>query len=139
MKINGVDVSEINELTENIKKYYGSLNSFSNVTGFSYGKLKNALLNLEFKQETIDEIRSKYEKHLDKENIPFRISEQDIVKIRVCIYTHFSKVRHFCQKHPDYTEVFMSNLLNNKCKLRSTRYVSLTLLLQKKYGLELEN
>lgn len=139
MKVNGVKVSEINELTENIKKYYGSLNSFSTVTGFSYGLLKDALLNLEFKPETIDEIKKHYEKHFNEKKVPFRISKEDVKKIRICIYTHFGKVRHFCKKHPDYTEVFMSNLLNNKCKLESTRYINLTLLLKKKYGLELEN
>lgn len=138
MKINGVDIDEINKLTDNIKTHYGSLNTFSIVTGYSYGKIKAALLNLEFTKQTYDEIQAAYTKHLNKDKVPFRISEENVNKIRICIYTNFKKVRHFCRKHPEYTEVFMSNLLNGKSKLESPRYKRLEILLINKYNLKLE-
>ena len=137
MRINGVDVKEIDELRDNIEKHFGSIHSFHKVSKYSYGKLKNTLLNLEFTKQTFEEIKEVYNEHLNVDKVPFRISSEDVDKIRICIYSNFKRVKHFCDKHPEYNTVFMSNLLNNKAKLESDRFNNLVKLLERKYNLEL--
>ncbi len=136
MLLNGVDVDDLNSLRENIVRHFGSLSAFSRSTGFSYRLLKRTLLNLEFSKEEIDEISSIYEEKKDPDNIPFRISEEESEKIRVCIFSNFRKVVFFCEKHSEYNSVYISNIINGKLKLRSTKYVRLVKLLEKKYDLK---
>lgn len=135
MFINGVKIESLNELRDNIVKHFGSLSAFSQSTGYSYRLLKKALINLEFSKEDYEEIESIYIKENDPDNIPFRISKDDIESIRMAILSNFKKVTLFCKKHPEYNSVYISNIVNGKLKLKSKKYKGLVKLLKKKYGL----
>lgn len=136
MILNGVKIEDLNTLRDNIIKHFGSISAFSQKTGYSYRKLKRTLLHLEFEKKDYEEIEKTYNDNVDPDNVPFRISEEDAEKIRVCIFSHFKKVIFFCEKHPEYNSVYMSNIINGKLKLRSKKFKGLEKLLKEEYGLK---
>jgi len=138
MKVNGVEIEVVNELRGEIQSNFGSLFSFANHSGFSYSVLKRTFNDLEFTQLDIDNIQSSYNKHLDPEDIPFRISDVDREAIRVCIVLKFKNVKKFTDKHPEYNSVYISNVINGRLKLESIKYVNFISLLKKKYNLQIK-
>jgi len=137
MKINGVEVEERNELISNIEKHFGSIYAFSKTSGFSYSILKRTLINLDFSKEDFDAIKASYKANYDPEKVPFRISEEDRKRIRMCILENFKNSKKFTEKHTEYDSVYLSNVINGRLKLRSNKYVNFISLLEKKYGLDL--
>ena len=71
-------------------------------------------------------------------DVPFRISDDDRSKIRICILTSFNSYTSFCKKHKDYNVIYLTHVIKGHLKLKSLKYVNFVKLLNRKYKLDIE-
>lgn len=137
MIINGVKLEDINELRDNIKENFGSLSSFSIQTDISYFIVKKIFISLNINKEDFAFIKKTYEENVDKAEVRGKITTEEAEKIRISIVTHFKTYRAFAKEHPEYDGVYITNVLNQRLKLKTKKYNEFINLLTTKYGLKL--
>ncbi len=138
MKLYGVDFDEVNDLINDIKTDFGSIFGFANQSGYSYSVLKRTLIGMEFTREEFYDIKRAYYVHEAENQRSFRISDEDRAAIRMCILSNFKNMKAFTKKNKEFNSVYISNVLNGKLCLRTTKFVRLENLLIKKYKLEIK-
>lgn len=141
-KINGIELDDIITLEEDIKKNFGSISVFATETGVSYRRVLKNFSNGDFTQEGFDKIKGAYEKNMESRDrtseIPFRINDRERYKIRMCILKNFDSYTAFSKKHKKFDVVYLTNVIKGNLKLKSPKYASLVVLLNKKYELGIE-
>lgn len=138
MEIKGVKIEDVEFLKDQVVHHFGTIKNFSIISGYNYRKILDNLKNLNINKEDFEEIKKKYYFFVDKNKVPFRIHEEDRAKIRICILTNFDSYTKFCKKHKKFDVVYITNVVKGNLKLRSTKYVTLTNLLKKKYDLQVD-
>ena len=97
-KINGVDLDDIIALEANIKKNFGSIAVFSLETEVSYRRTLKSFGDADFNKEGFKKIKNAYDKSMKRRgsdgDIPFRITEKERSKIRLCVLGNFKSVKY---------------------------------------------
>jgi len=66
-----------------------------------------------------------------------RISTKDRKKIRISILSCYHSYTEFCEDYEDFDCVYISNVINGKLKLKSTKYIKLISTLTEYHNLKL--
>ncbi len=138
MKVNGIDVDDVVFLGEQIKSHFGSIKAYCMDTRVSYRRALTMFNKLEFKKDFYEKVKSNYYSNSKPGMAVFgRIPPEDRESIRICIVTNFKSASEFSLKHKEYNNVYISNVISGRLKTRTTKYVRLIKLLEKKYNLKL--
>ena len=122
MKIKGIELDDINFLKDQIIFHFGTLKSFSIQSGVGYRKLLEMLNDLELDKKSFAELKRVYKLNVDKNQVPFRISDEERERIRIAIVVKDSTYTKFCKKNDEFDVVYISNVVNGK--ISSTRIPS---------------
>jgi hypothetical protein len=138
MKVNGVDINDLEYLKELIKSHYGSIRTFCLDVWIPYRKTLNMFNKLDFSLEYYEKVKDKYYKSTKTPMESFgRISNEEREAIRICIAINFKTASNFCSKYDSYDGVYISNIVNGRLKRRTVKFVGLLNTLDKKYKLKL--
>jgi hypothetical protein len=120
-------------LREKIINKFNSIAVFCRLTGLPRNRVAIALQPDD--KGLLKEIEEAYKKTEISEHYGV-IREDHVEEIRLCINKSFKKVRHFCLKHPEYNQVYVSNILNGNLTRETKKYRDLVQLLTKEYDLK---
>jgi len=139
-KIGGIEAKDFRFVRNQIDLHFGSISVFSKVTGMPYRKTLAMFKHQKIDKALFGRLEVALRENVERGSIPFRISNEDRKKIRICILTDCLSYTEFEQKHPEFDVVYISNITNtiNGLKLKSQKYLKLIALLKKEYGLELK-
>jgi hypothetical protein len=140
-KIRGVEIKDIDYLRDQIKINFGSISVFSRETSLPYRRVLKALGQLEFTKEGFSEIEKAFKlsmKNRSNQDVPYRITEDERCKIRMCILGNYNSYTDFCKKHKDYDVVYLTNVIKGNLKLKSLKYANFIKLLKRRYKLDVE-
>ena len=141
-KVNGVDLDDLSYFRSEIEANFGSIKVFALETNLSYRKTLSLFNDLEFSSEDYERVSEAYKKHMKsrdfKDDIPYRITDKEREKIRICILSNFKSYTKFCLKHKEFNAVYVTNVVKGNLKLRSGKYFRFVKLLTKKYKLKVE-
>ena len=138
MKVNGIDVDDIDFLKDQVRDKYGSLRTFTAKTSLPYRRTLNLFNRLEFSEAFYINVKRKFYETKHVEETFGRISKVDRELIRVCIMTNFKSVTAFCKKNRRFDNVYISNIISGRLKLVTPKYRKLILALEKKYNLKIK-
>ena len=121
-------------LKKDIHRKFGSLTNFSKVSSTNYESLLRILNTNNFSGDEILGIKRKYLDFDTKDGIDGYINDSDREVVRICIAVSFKSFTAFCVENPQYDEVYLSNVINGKLKMITTKYGGLIDLLKTKYN-----
>ncbi len=122
------------KLKKDIHRKFGSLVNFSKITDTKYSDLLRILNTSEFTGEEITDVHRKYIEFDIDEGIEGFIDDSDRESVRICVAVHFKSTTAFCEEHPEYDEVYISNVVTGRLKRVTTKYGGLIDLLKRKYN-----
>lgn len=133
-----ISQEDLDFLKDQIKYHFRSVAAFIRASNLDYRGTLMALKYQDYSRVSYDRINNAYKKYKLDNEYPARIHPNVQQKIRLCILTNFKSYTEFCKKHKDFDVVYISNIVNNRLKLRSSKYVQLIDVLERRYGLVVE-
>ena len=121
-------------LRKEITDKFRSVLSFCATTGTSYNSVMR-LINGKYNSVGVKRIRDVCRS--SKENNGGFILDKDRRSIRMCILTHHDNYAEFCKSHPEYDNVYLSNIIKGRLVEETPKYRKFVGFLVYTYGLDI--
>ena len=116
-----INCFQMKSLKEQIKNKFGTVRHFCNSSGLKYQKVINVINSRVLDKTYISDLKF-YIKNCDPNHRPDVIDTNDRERIRKMLYLNHKTMKAFCQKHREFSPVFLSNVINGKRKKRDARF-----------------
>jgi len=122
------------KLKKDIRSKFGSLTVFCTVSEFNYNRLLRLLNADKVRDEDIIELKAIYEKSDLSQGVEGHINKVDRKRIRLCILNAATTYTEFCERHSEFDNAFITNIVVGKTKRKNPRYWSLKEILKQQYS-----
>lgn len=124
------------KLRKNIIEKFKTIKYFCKLSGIGYSGFKMFLntnsVNEKLYQEALFKLNS-----IEVDHIEGEIKDEDRKAIRRAILNNFDSYTHFCDIHNDFNMVYISNVVKGKLLNETPKYIRLTTILKRDFGLEI--
>lgn len=120
-------------LKVDIHRKFSSLINFSKVSDTDYNSVLRILNSKDCTEEEIQDLYNKYDEYNMDNGVEGFINDSDRESVRRCIMISFPNYTAFCNKHSQFDNVYITNIIVGNLKMETPKYESLIELLKSKY------
>lgn len=121
------------KIKKKIKSKFRTIRRFIEVSGLERKRIE-AFLSGRMASNQKDEWRSRIIEKIDQiepEEDPRLISDREREWIRMMILIHWNSMANFSREEPEFSPIFLSNLINGRRRLKDEKIKTLLLVIQK--------
>lgn len=128
---------EVDKLKKDIAIKFYTVKTFCSLAKLPYKDVINTL-NLKHNDSDLYQRMVSSYMNITPNRIPGIIQDRHREEIRVCIITRYRSLSSFAKYHRGYDTLWLSNIINGKLKLESTKYRKFVIMMNRDYYMDID-